>query len=207
MPSLNYVYDPMCSWCYAFAPTWKRIATELPASISVEYVVGGLARDTDQPMPQEVRARIEGAWRRILSVVPGTEFNFDFWTRCEPRRSTYSACRAVLAAKHFDPKFEAAMIDKIQVAYYREARNPSDISTLCDLAGELGFDVQSFREFLTGEHCEILLKESFQKRRDLGVRAFPTLVLESADGFAIVPHDFLDPLVTLSAIGVTQTAD
>ena len=207
MLTLNYVYDPMCSWCYAFAPTWKRISNELPVSVSVEYVVGGLASDSDHPMSQEMCAHIEGIWRHILEVVPNTEFNFDFWTRCEPRRSTYPACRAVLAAKHFDPKFEAAMIDKIQVAYYREARNPSDIDTLCELAAELGIEVRFFREFLTGERCEAILKESFQKRRNFGVRAFPTLVLESIDGSVVVPHDFSDPLVTLNAIAVAQTTD
>ena len=28
-PELFYVHDPMCSWCYAFAPVWERVHGEL----------------------------------------------------------------------------------------------------------------------------------------------------------------------------------
>ena len=146
MAHVYYVHDPMCSWCYAFAPTWERIAAAMPPGFDVALLVGGLAPDSDVPMPAEMRARIEQTWRRIQTIVPGTEFNFEFWTRNTPRRSTYPACRAVLAAKHFDPALEAPMIAAIQRAYYREARNPSDLETLSTLAAELGVDREAFGE-------------------------------------------------------------
>lgn len=190
----------MCSWCYAFAPNWRRINAALPASISVQYVLGGLAPDSDQPMPLHVQVHIQDNWRRIQSIVPGITFNFDFWTRCLPRRSTYPACRAVLAAKHFGPQYEAKMIDKIQIAYYREARNPSDVETLCELAGEIGIDVQAFEARMGDEACQAMLESDIQKTRALGVTGFPSLVLATDDGIAVIPHDYIDPLITLKAI-------
>ena len=190
----------MCSWCYAFAPNWRRINAALPASISVQYVLGGLAPDSDQPMPLHVQVHIQDNWRRIQSIVPGIKFNFDFWTRCLPRRSTYPACRAVLAAKHFGPQYEAKMIDKIQIAYYREARNPSDVETLCELAGEIGIDVQAFEARMGDEACQAMLESDIQKTRALGVTGFPSLVLATDDGIAVIPHDYIDPLITLKAI-------
>ena len=200
LPTLYYVHDPMCSWCYALAPTWHRIESAVADSITVQYVVGGLAPDSDQPMPEDLRAYIQNCWRRIQNVVPGTEFNFDFWTHCQPRRSTYPSCRAVLAAKHFGPHYEAQMIEKIQHAYYREARNPSDIDTLCELAGEIGIDVPAFRDRIGSEACEIELQADLEKTRALGVRGFPTLVLEADAGLALVRHDYGDPRVTLDAL-------
>ncbi len=200
MLTLHLVHDPMCSWCYAFAPNWRRINAALPASISVQYVLGGLAPDSDQPMPLHVQVHIQDNWRRIQSIVPGITFNFDFWTRCLPRRSTYPACRAVLAAKYFGPQYEAKMIDKIQIAYYREARNPSDVETLCELAGEIGIDVQAFEERMGDEACQAMLESDIQKTRALGVTGFPSLVLATDDGIAVIPHDYIDPLITLKAI-------
>jgi len=168
--------------------------------------MGGLARDSDEPMPRDLQNYIQENWRRIESVVPGTEFNYEFWTRCGPRRSTYPSCRAVLAARHFDPSNEGAMIEKIQIAYYREAKNPSDVDTLCELAGELGIDTEAFREFLLGEDCQAMLDHSLQRRRELGVTAFPSLVLESDQSLRPIPHDFSDPGLTLGAIGAAQEA-
>ena len=205
MPTLHLVHDPMCSWCYAFAPNWRQIEAALPASISVQYVLGGLAPDSDQPMPLHVQGRIQQTWRRIQSIVPGTEFNFDFWTRCLPRRSTYPACRAVLAAKYFDQHYEAEMIRKIQIAYYREARNPSEVETLCELAAEIGIDVQAFQERMEGETCQAMLESEVQKTHALGVTGFPSLVLEDDDGITLIPHDYIDPLITIRAIDLKHT--
>jgi len=200
MPILYFVHDPMCSWCYAFAPNWRRIEAALPDSIAVQYVAGGLAPDSDQPMPLHVQQYIQDNWRRIQSTVPGTEFNFDFWTHCRPRRSTYPACRAVIAAKHFGSQYETPMIEKVQTAYYQEARNPSDRETLCELAGEIGLDAQAFGEWLESEACQVMLNSDLQKTRELGVRGFPSLVLATDNGVAHVPHDYIDPLPTLRAL-------
>jgi putative protein-disulfide isomerase len=200
MGTLYYVYDPMCSWCYAFAPVLHRIEDSLPELISVEYVLGGLARDSDALMPTDLQNHVQENWRRIQAIVPGTEFNFDFWTGCKPRRSTYPACRAVLAAKSFEPKYEKMMIEKIQTAHYRQAKNPSNVETLCELAGEIGIDGDTFRERIKSPNCQAMLEEHLQKRRSLGVTAFPSLVLESDHGTAAIPLDYADPNVTLSVL-------
>ena len=44
--TLYYVADPMCSWCFGFAPELAAIRAGLPAHIRLEYVMGGLARDS-----------------------------------------------------------------------------------------------------------------------------------------------------------------
>ena len=86
----------MCSWCWGFAPVLEEIAGELPRSVDLQYVMGGLARDSDEPMPEEVRSYVQNAWREV-STATGARFNWEFWEKCQPRRSTYPACRAALA--------------------------------------------------------------------------------------------------------------
>jgi putative protein-disulfide isomerase len=204
MTHVYYVHDPMCSWCYAFAPTWERIAAAIPPGFDVALLVGGLAPDSDAPMPADMRVRIEQTWRRIQTVVPGTEFNYEFWTRNTPRRSTYPACRAVLAAKHFDPALEAPMIAAIQRAYYRDARNPSDIETLSALAAELGIERAAFEDWCASDACAGALQHDLGKTRALGVSGFPTLVLATAGGVWRLPHAFGEPDVTLTALKSVQ---
>ena len=52
-------------------------------------------------------------WKRIQEVIPGTKFNYDFWTLCEPKRSTYPSCRAVICAKNQNPD-DRAINDSMQ---------------------------------------------------------------------------------------------
>jgi putative protein-disulfide isomerase len=145
---LYHVHDPMCSWCWGYRRVWDELRSALPESVVVVNVVGGLAPDSDEPMPMAQRETIAGYWGRIAEET-GAEFNFDFWQQCEPRRSTYPACRAVIAAARQGA--EEAMIDAIQRAYYLRAMNPSNTSTLVQLAIELGLPLRAARCLLLQE--------------------------------------------------------
>jgi putative protein-disulfide isomerase len=110
-------------------------------------------------MPEDMRAKLKGIWQTIQETVPGTRFNFAFWENCTPRRSTYNACRAVLAAARLSPKHEDLMIEAIQQAYYLDARNPSDVDTLIDLAAEIGLDRERFSGEISGDAVEALMRD------------------------------------------------
>jgi len=194
---LYYVHDPMCSWCWGFRPTWRKIVESLPSGMVWERVLGGLAPDTDQPMPEEMRQYLQKTWGTIQSRL-GTEFNFDFWTRCEPRRATYPACRAVIAAREQDA--EEAMIDAIQQAYYLRAMNPSEDETLITLARELELDAARFEADLNSPSTRDELARQVAFSRGLGAQGFPGLILESGPGRWPVEYDYRDPAVTLAQL-------
>ena len=195
---LHYVHDPMCSWCWGYRPAWEKLRSNLPGGIIVNNVLGGLAPDNADPMPAELQAQIQGHWRRIRQML-GTEFNFDFWTLCEPRRSTYPACRAVLAAGR--QQREEDMILAIQQAYYLRAMNPSDDETLVQLAGELGLDTDRFTTDLNAAGTHDALLGQVHKARQWRVPGFPSLVLETPDSVHHIALDYKDYRVSLEAIG------
>ena len=192
-PELLYFHDPMCSWCWAFRPVFKALQAQLPAGLTIRRVVGGLAPDNDQPMSEEMRARLQGTWRTIQETVPGTRFNFAFWKKCTPRRSTYNACRAVLAATRLSPEHEDLMTEAIQHAYYLEARNPSDIATLIILAGVIGLDRKRFTAEIEGPTVEAQLREELAFSRSAPIQGFPGLVARSKSGLHQVETDYRDP--------------
>lgn len=208
MPAtLIYVHDPMCSWCWAFRPTLQRLREALPADIGSERLLGGLAADSDQPMPAPMQQGLQDTWRRIQQQVPGTEFNFAFWRDCTPRRSTYPACRAVIAARSFDPPLDEAMTLAIQQAYYLQARNPSEPRTLIELAGEIGLDRQAFAGRLAAHDTERQLRDELARARRLHADSFPSLILYTGgDSYWPVAVDYrqiepmLDQITMLNGI-------
>ena len=194
---LYYVHDPMCSWCWGFAPVLGRLLEELPADIRVTRLLGGLAPDTDQPMPEHTRSMVQDHWRKIQTTV-GSEFNFDFWTRCQPRRDTYKACRAVVAASRQGA--EETMIEAIQKAYYLRAMNPSEPETLIDLATELGLDRALFVKDFGSAQTETEFRRQLLLRAELYVRSFPSLVLEHGSAHTLIRHDYQDYRIALKEI-------
>lgn len=200
--TLYYVHDPMCSWCWGFAPVWQQVHERLADSpVQVKYLLGGLAPDSDQPMAQEMQATLQNVWRRIQQHIPGTEFNFDFWRQCQPRRSTWPACRAVLAAAR--QQQEQTMISAIQQAYYLRALNPSDDEVLVQLAVELGLDGERFAADLNSTEIRETLQQQMQLAHSMPINGFPSLVLQTGQVYRPLPLDYhsaqniLDELSTL----------
>jgi putative protein-disulfide isomerase len=99
-----------------------------------------------------LQQKIQQTWRRIEQTVPNMQFNYDFWIINNPVRSTYPACRAVLAARQHGANYEDKMIGAIQTAYYQKAKNPSLESTLLECALEVGLDANRFADDLRNEH-------------------------------------------------------
>lgn len=175
---LIYVHDPMCSWCWGFEPVRTKLFNTLEKSITVKRFVGGLAPDSNEPMPQQMQTMLKNTWHKIEQAIPGIQFNYDFWDLCNPRRSTYPSNRAVIAARLQDASFDELITYKIQQAYYMQAKNPSDNSVLIELARELGLNAGQFSQDLTSEKVEVLLQKELQYTRKLGLNTFPSIAYQ-----------------------------
>ena len=188
---IYYIHDPMCSWCWGFAPTLDRLEASLSPTVTLKRVLGGLAPDSQVDMPLEMQLGLQQTWRQIQSYIPNTQFNFDFWTQNTPRRSTWPACRAVIAARMQDAKLEKPMIAAIQQAYYLEAQNPSNDTVLIELAIRVGCDEKQFTQQLNSQECIDLLREEMVFSQQLGVSGFPSLILSSPNNqYYRIPVDY-----------------
>lgn len=174
---LYYVHDPMCSWCWGFRPIYLQLVKKLPKQIEFIRLLGGLAPDNDEPMSAETKQYVIYNWQQIKKEIPDTQFNYDFWQTCTPRRSTYPACRAVIAARQQNILYDESMTYAIQKAYYLEARNPSNIDTLIELAGEIGCNKQQFEKDLNAKYINDMLQQELSLARTLRLNSFPGFLL------------------------------
>lgn len=202
MTHLYYIHDPMCSWCWAFRPALADLLRRLPQGMTHSRLLGGLAPDSDQPMPEAMRESLQATWRRIQQKLPQTRFNFDFWSLNTPRRSTYPACRAVIAVRQLDAGKDEAMTLAIQQAYYLQARNPSDDATLVELAGEIGLDRAAFKAILESPLTHQALLAEIEQTARMGARSFPSLVLRDGQGYWPVAVDYQSADTMLESIAM-----
>ena len=198
--TLVYVHDPMCSWCWGFEPTRRVIFEAIAGRMHIRRIVGGLAPDSDEPMPAAMATMLQQTWQRIEQTIPGTRFNYAFWSECSPRRSTYPANRAVIAAREQGDEYDEAMTGRIQQAYYLQAKNPSDNSTLIELASDIGLDVERFAQSLVSESTQQKLLTEIQSARSMGINSFPSLAVEKGGGLRHIGLSYTDPEAMLSQI-------
>lgn len=202
-PTLFYIHDPMCSWCWGYLPVLGQIEQALSRQVNIRYVLGGLAADSDKPMEENLREQIQQHWRNIENLL-GTEFNFKFWQENTPRRATYPASRAVIAAR--EQQGEKAMILAVQQAYYLRAMNPSDDDTLLQLADELGLDFDRFQQSFYSEDTATQLLKEIKLARSLGGDSFPSWALTFGDTLYPIPVDYQSAHTTLAQISAVLSS-
>jgi len=202
MTRLYYIHDPMCSWCYAFSEAWSLLQNNLSGEVEVVYLLGGLAPDTTAPMPLTVQQSIQQAWQRIERTIPGIRFNWEFWSRNRPIRSTYPACRAVIAAKRQSVDADLKMIRAIQDAYYQKAKNPALLEILVECAEVIGLDANTFKADLVSTDVENELQLQIQLSRSMGVDSYPSLRLMRSEAIYPIAIDYRNFRTMLDEINI-----
>jgi len=94
---LVYFADPMCSWCYGFAPVIAELAERFEERLPLQMVMGGLRAGNTTPMRTEDKAYIRSAWTNVNQAT-GQPFDFHFLEREGFVYDTEPACRAVVTA-------------------------------------------------------------------------------------------------------------
>lgn len=175
---LIYVGDPMCSWCWGFAPEIESMADELP----VEVVVGGLRPG---PMAQPLDDRMAGFlgrhWEEIAERT-GQPFDTQFLERRDWVYDTEPAAIAVTQMRAMDEARALDYFTDVQMAFYGEGRDVTDSGVLTDLAAGYDVDLEQFEAGLGSEEAKKRAWEDFSKARNWGISGFPTLVGELGDG-------------------------
>lgn len=188
-PTLHYIFDPMCGWCYAAAPLVDA-ARSVPG-LKVEFHGGGMMTGANRrPITAQWRDYVMPHDRRIAELTgqPFGEGYFEGLLRdigavmdSEPPTTAVLAAEALRSGGGLD------MIHRLQRAHYVEGRRIADLDVLTSVAAELGFDAKAFASAfarLSGEATSRHIAESRQLLQRAGGQGFPTFVLAHADGTA-----------------------
>lgn len=215
MPAHQFVYfaDPMCSWCYGFAPVVTALAERFEGRMGLQLVMGGLRAGQAAPMRAEDKAYIREAWTKV-GEASGQAFNFDFFDRESFVYDTEPACRAVVTARRLLPKLALPFLARVSRAFYAENRDMTSVEEIAEVAEEAGFDRHAFGDAFLAPDTRNETFRDFLTAQELGIHGFPTLVAGSPEkGYALVTNGFrpldavVDPLERWWAAGahVTKT--
>ena len=190
---LLYFADPMCSWCYGFAPVIVAISEHFGDRLPLRVVVGGLRAGNTQAMREQDREYISGAWKRV-SEASGQPFDFRFFDRETFVYDTEPACRAVVTMRNRRPELTLAMKSAISTAFYANNRDVTKDDVLGDVAGEVGDERTAFlADFLSPEIRNETFRD-FLFAQQSGVHGFPCLLVGSEDSSYVLVTNGYRPI-------------
>jgi putative protein-disulfide isomerase len=193
MDGLHFIYfaDPMCSWCWGFAPVIERIDADYGDALPVRLVMGGLRPGTDQVMTQAAMEGLRPHWGHVHEA-SGQPFDDAFFARRDFVYDTDPAARAVVMVRREQPGRELAFLKRVQRAFYAENRDVTAIPVLAELAADFGVATDDFAERMAAEDLKQETWRDYATAQRAGVTGFPTLIAgPGAEGtFGVVTRGF-----------------
>ncbi len=182
--ALLYVADPMCSWCWGFAPVISAVAARFSAQAPVTLLVGGLAPGATRLMDDANKATVRTHWDHVRAAT-GQPFDYGFFERQGFVYDTEPACRAVVLVRRHQPDRALEFLDLLHRSFYQDNRDVTNADTLAELACEFGVDRGTVASEIESEALRRETRDEFAFIRRLGVTGFPALI--GFDGDSLVP--------------------
>ncbi len=172
---LVYFADPMCSWCWGFAPTLERLLAHCGNDIPLAVVMGGLFAGNRKPLDERGKETIREHWDHVRDA-SGQPFDYRFFERRGFIYDTAPSCRAVVTARRLAPASALSFLATVHAAFYRDNRDVTEPDTLCQVGEEFGFDGGRFAREFFGEQSAKETERDFVMTQRAGVQGFPTLL-------------------------------
>jgi putative protein-disulfide isomerase len=185
-----YIADPMCSWCYGFAPVIEALAQQFEGRLPVRVVLGGLRAGNTQAMRSEDKTYIKGAWTRVEAAT-GQPFDHTFFQRESFIYDTEPACRAVVTARHLKPAAALKFKGLVSKAFYANNQDMTATDAIIATAEAADFNADEFRSAFLSVDIRNDTFRDFLIAKQMGVEGFPCLVVGSeAAGYALVTNGY-----------------
>ena len=176
-----YFGDPMCSWCWGFSTTIKRIDQYYGDEAPVSIVLGGLHAYDRDPMSDEYKATIKNHWEDVHKAT-GAPFDYSFFDRKGFVLDAEPACRAVVTVRSMGGTDLLEFYESISRSFYTENKDTTDVETFKVLVKEVGLDPEAFQEHFESDILKQATLNDFRYSQGLGVTGFPTVVVKEGDG-------------------------
>lgn len=186
-----YAADPMCSWCYGFAPVLQKIRAAYADRVPVSLTVGGLYAGNKMPLMENQRRWVLHHWQDVHQRT-GQPFNFEFKLPEGFAYNTEPACRAVVAIRKLRAELDYPYFSALQRGFYVNNHDLTRVDVLADIATEFDIDRETFLAGFDSPEANEATQEDFTFCRRFGVDGFPALLLRDVYQYDRLSHGYRD---------------
>lgn len=182
---LIYFGDPMCSWCWGITNHLEQLREEFKGLLGFRMVMGGLRPGGGDLWNDEMKAFLREHWEHVAEA-SGQPFNFGLLDQDEFNYDTEPAARAVRVVRDLKPDQELEFYKAVQHAFYIENKDPGAVEFYKPLCEQIGVAFDTFKTLFESDGYKQLVRQDFMYAQQLGVRGFPSVVLQQGDQYTAI---------------------
>lgn len=201
-PKFIYVFDALCSWCYAFHTELKKTLTTYD-NYDLEVINGGMFIGNNDLRASDIAAP-DGLRTMYQSVIDygGAEITDKYIESLliaqNPIISSRQPAQGICVFKDLNsnPRTQLEFVHDLQKQMYVDGVNPNSNEYFTNVLPLYDLDQEPFLEKLYSEHYQQKADEDFHYAKQLQVNSYPQLFIQYSD------YDYF-----LLAKGYTKTDD
>lgn len=200
-PTVIYVFDPMCGWCYGFSPVISEIAKTYEKDFTFEVISGGMViGDREGPIGDMADY--------ILSAIPrlqeytGVEIGAPYIELL--KEGTYFSSSempsiALQVFKYLSDKNAIQFAHDIQYALFYHGKSLNDINTYLQLIEPHNIDREAFIACMNDPKFSVATYKEFNYADELGATGYPTTLLQKGNEITVLARGYVakDRMTTL----------
>lgn len=190
-PTILYVTNPMCAWCYGFTGVVRRLAALWQNRLQVQVLLGDLQAFATEPLQHAEKERLAISWHRVQERT-SLPFDYRFFTKRGFVYRTEPVCRALLCVRLLRPTLTLEVLRAFHSAFYADGVNITDLSELVRIVGLFGISENLFLTLFESEEVMEQLENEFDLVTSMGASSFPSLFLKTRHGSEVLAKGFYE---------------
>jgi len=195
---LIYVGDPICSTCLAFSSEIKEVKKEFEGILDFQLVLGGLRPYGTEPITT-IRDYLIPHFDNLTKMT-GLPIKNEILYDSSFILDTEPPSRAIVVIRELAPEVENEFYERVQKAFYLDNSNTNYTETYLEFVEEFGIEKDVFKNKFESNEIKELVKSDFLFARKMGVKAFPTVLLESNGQFSIISEGFSESALIINKV-------
>jgi putative protein-disulfide isomerase len=178
-PTLMYVMDPLCGWCYGMSGTMEQLEHTFADQLNFEIWVGGMVTGSRAGLLAKSAGYIKGALATVedrTGMLFGQPFR-DLLDSPTAISDSLPPCRAIVAARQLDAARAVAFGHAVQKAHYQQGADLNEASTFGPIAEACGYDGDALMALMQTPENLALTEAEFAQVGGWGINGFPTLLM------------------------------
>ena len=192
-PTIFYIYDALCGWCYGFSPVITEFYDNHKEEFNFRVLSGGMVTGEKVGPINKVAGYIKEAYTNVEEKT-GIKFGQPFLNKLfEGGTDMFTSVPAGMALALFrtqQPENELAFATRMQHAIYYEGRPPAEWSTYGDCAAEFGLNGSDFALKMQNQKLLELTQQEFEVVSNWGIKGFPSVLLQKDDQAYLMSRGF-----------------
>lgn len=193
-PTLIYVMDPLCGWCYGFSPVMQRVYDTYKEKAHFEVITGGMITGNEIGPIGAIAPFLKKATAQVTQHT-GAEFSPKFLdtilTEGTQILTSVEPSIAVQLCKTQKPDSIFSFLTALHKEIYINGLKTANINDYSRLFREMGFDESRFMNDFKNKKFLTMAHQDFRKAESLGVESYPALLMRSKEGIKVIARGYV----------------